>query len=117
LSDWIKSFQTVPGLLLREADRFVLNRVLSDKKSKGDRKAKLRDPRPLHYKPLPRGYLRVKHLFYLVSIAETNHAGCPIYRMPDASFALFSGGACCCVRLTSNQKVPLRQTAPHPQPF
>ena len=58
------SMPSVPGLLQREADRFVENRVLSDNKGNSDRTAKLRDSWPLHLQPLPRGYSRVKQLFY-----------------------------------------------------
>ena len=88
LSVGILSMPSVPGLLLREADRFVLNRVLSDNKGISDRKVKLRDSRPLHYKPLPQGSaIRASEMHRpvrktystLVSIAEVNLAGSPFH--------------------------------------
>jgi len=67
----------VPGLLWREADRFVENRVLSDNKGNSDRTAKLRDSRPKHLQPLPRGENRVKKLTIFGSHRGSLHADSP----------------------------------------
>jgi len=73
-------FRTVPGLLQREADRFVENRVLSDNKGNSDRTAKLRDSRPLHLQPSPRGVSLVNISISFGSLRGCRHAGSPFSR-------------------------------------
>jgi hypothetical protein len=59
-----------------------------------DRKVKLRDPRPVYQKPLPRDLFRVKHFNYFGSHRGIDHAGRPVLLKSATSYRnpSFNGG-------------------------